>query len=190
MIYLELFWIFFKIGLFTFGGGYAMIPMIQDEVVSKGWMSGNQLVNFIAVSESTPGPFAINVSTYVGVETGGLLGAFCSTLGVVMPSFIIILIIAKFMKAFRKSLAVRGCMTGLKPCVVGLLAASALSIGITVFFGETINLQNIITYSFITSAIIFLGMTGLIFIKKISPILIIVLSAVLGIAFGYLEALF
>ena len=87
MIYLELLWTFFKIGLFTFGGGYAMLPLIQEEVISHGWMTDEQIINFIAVSESTPGPFAINIATYIGTEMGngfwgGLLGAFCATLGV------------------------------------------------------------------------------------------------------------
>ena len=96
MIYLELIWAFFKIGAFTFGGGYAMIPLIQSEVTSRGWMSTEEILNFIAVSESTPGPFAINMATYIGTETAGFWGAVCATGAVVLPSFIIILIIAKF----------------------------------------------------------------------------------------------
>ena len=94
MLYLELFLTFFKIGLFTIGGGYAMLPLIQADVQAKGWMTAEELVNFIAVSESTPGPFAVNVSTYVGAELAGLPGAFCATLGVVLPSFLIILLVA------------------------------------------------------------------------------------------------
>ena len=89
----ELFVTFFQIGLFTFGGGYAMIPMIQDAVMRKGWMTEQELIDFIAVSESTPGPFAINIATYVGAETQGILGSVCATFGVVLPSFVIILII-------------------------------------------------------------------------------------------------
>ena len=103
MIFLTLFLTFFKIGLFTFGGGYAMLPLIQEEVIAHDWMSMEQLVNFVAVSESTPGPFAINIATYVGTETGGLLGAFCATLGVVMPSFTVILIVAQFYEKFKES---------------------------------------------------------------------------------------
>ena len=96
MIYLEIFLIFFKIGAFTFGGGYAMLPLIQQEMLSHGWMDMEQLVNFVAVSESTPGPLAVNLSTYVGAETAGLLGAFCAHLGVVLPYFVIIMLVAKF----------------------------------------------------------------------------------------------
>ena len=110
MLYLELFLTFFKIGLFTIGGGYAMLPLIQADVQAKGWMTAEELVNFIAVSESTPGPFAVNVSTYVGAELAGLPGAFCATLGVVLPSFLIILLVARFYAAFRSSAIVSGAI--------------------------------------------------------------------------------
>ena len=95
MIYLELFLTFFKIGAFTFGGGYAMLPLMQEAVLQKGWLTLEEVVNFIAVSESTPGPFAINMATYVGMmaEGAGILGSVCATLGIVLPSFIIILLI-------------------------------------------------------------------------------------------------
>ena len=133
MIYLELFLIFFKIGAFTFGGGYAMLPLIQQEVLSQGWMDLEQLVNFIAVSESTPGPLAVNLSTYIGAETAGLLGSFCATVGVVLPSFVIILLVAKFYQAFQTNTLVKGCMNGLRPTVVGMIGASLLSVGASAF---------------------------------------------------------
>ena len=101
MIFLELFLTFFKIGLFTFGGGYAMLPFIQEAVVTNKWMPEEEIVNFIAVSESTPGPFAVNISTYVGAEMGGFLGSVCATLGVVLPSFIVILIVSRIYDAFK-----------------------------------------------------------------------------------------
>ena len=94
MIYLKLLWTFFKIGLFTIGGGYAMIPMIKSEVVAVGWLTESELLDFMAISESTPGPFAVNVATFVGFNEAGVLGALCSTLGVILPSFIIILIVS------------------------------------------------------------------------------------------------
>ena len=95
MILLHLFLTFFKIGLFTIGGGYAMIPLIQEEVLQNHWLSFTDLIDFIAVSESTPGPFAVNIATYIGAETVGILGAVCATAGVVLPSFLIILLVAK-----------------------------------------------------------------------------------------------
>ena len=118
-----LFLTFLKIGAFTFGGGYAMLPLIQAEVVRHGWMSLEELVNFVAVSESTPGPFAINISTYVGTSTAGIPGALCATLGVSLPSIIVILIVARVYDKFRRSRIVEGCLGGLRPATVGLIAA-------------------------------------------------------------------
>lgn len=184
MIYLDLFWTFFKIGAFTFGGGYAMLPLIQAEVEAHGWMSISELINFVAVSESTPGPFAVNVSTYVGAETGGIFGAFCATLGVVLPSFLIILIVAKCFAKFKSSKAVQGCMSGLKPAVIGLIGSAVISVGQTVFFPEGFSMPSGIDFSFISSAVIFILMLVLA-LKKKHPILIIVLSAALGIASGF-----
>ena len=108
MIYLDLLWTFFKIGLFTIGGGQAMIPMIMTNVVNKGWMEYDALVDFIAISESTPGPFAINIATYSGMVAAegaggiGVIGAMCATLGVVLPSLIIIMLIVKIFTEFMK----------------------------------------------------------------------------------------
>lgn len=181
MIFLELFWTFFRIGLFTFGGGYAMLPLIQQEVQAHGWMSIEDLVNFVAVSESTPGPFAVNVSTYVGSEMGGVLGAFCSTLGVVLPSFVIILVVARCYERFRTSRVVTGLMRGLKPAVIGLIGSAIVSVGQTVFFPQGLALGA----AFWCSLVIFAGMAVLAF-RKVHPIAIIALSACLGILAGYL----
>ena len=184
MIYLQLFLTFLKIGAFTFGGGYAMLPLVQSEVISHGWMEEADIVNFIAVSESTPGPFAVNMSTFVGMTTGGIFGALCATVGVVLPSFIIILIVAKCFDKFKNSKAVSGCMTGLKPAVVGLIAAAVLSVGKTVFFYEGLSVSALTSINFIAAAVIFAVMTVLAF-KKVHPIIIICISAAAGIIFGY-----
>lgn len=185
MIYIELFLTLFKIGAFTFGGGYAMLPLIQKEVVSHGWLTEQEVLNFIAVSESTPGPFAINMSTYVGQTMGGFFGAFCATLGVVLPSFIIILLVAKFFEAFKTSRVVKGCMSGLRPAVIGLIGSAIVSTGVKVFFPVGISWQVLTTVPFISAVIIFAAALILAF-KKVHPVLIIVMSAVLGIAVGYL----
>ena len=178
MIYLELFLIFFKIGAFTFGGGYAMLPLIQQEVLSQGWMDLEQLVNFIAVSESTPGPLAVNLSTYIGAETGGLLGSFCATVGVVLPSFVIILLVAKFYQAFQTNTLVKGCMNGLRPTVVGMIGASLLSVGASAFPAAGGVMQWVL-------AAVLLAAILVAHWKKVHPILLIVGSAVVGIAAGY-----
>ena len=185
MIYLELFWTFFLIGAFTFGGGYAMLPLIQIEVVNKGWLANEAVVNFVAVSESTPGPFAINMATYVGSEMGGVLGAACATLGVILPSFIIILIVARFYDKYRNSTIVKGIMTGLKPAVVGLIAGAILSVAMGVFFPAGLSLAPLQTPAFYISAGIFLVMLVLA-LKKVHPIILILLSAAAGITVGYL----
>ena len=184
MIYLTLLLTFMKIGAFTFGGGYAMIPLIQEEVLAHGWMTLEELINFIAVSESTPGVFAVNISTYIGMETAGFFGAFCSTLGVVLPSFLIILIVAHCYEKFKESRLVKGCMSGLKPAVVGLIATAVLSTALQVFFPAGVSLEAVTTGSFLVSAAIF-GVMLHLALKKKSPILIIVISAVCGIIAGY-----
>ncbi|MBE5752622.1 MAG: chromate transporter [Clostridiales bacterium] len=192
MIYLTLFWTFFKIGLFTFGGGYAMIPLIQDAVFTNNWITGEEFINFIAVSESTPGPFAINMATYVGSQVAGadgvfagILGAGCATLGVVTPSFVIILLVAKCFDKFRNHKIVAGCMKGLKPAVVGLIAAAMLSIGKTVLFPNGFSWEVFTNAPIYLSLAIFAIMTVLAF-KKTHPIVIVCISAVIGITVGLL----
>ena len=158
MIYLELFWTFFKIGAFTFGGGYAMLPLIQAEVESHGWMAS--------------------------AELAGIPGGIFATLGVVLPSFLIILLVARCFEAFRNSRVVSGCMAGLKPAVIGLIGTAVLSVGKTVFFPQGFSTGVLGGMSFYISLAIFLLMTVLAF-KKVHPILLICLSAVIGICAGY-----
>lgn len=197
MILLELFFTFFKIGLFTFGGGYAMIPLIQSEVLGKGWLAEESLINFIAVAESTPGPFAINIATYVGSEKGGellgmgffgsILGSACATLGVVLPSFLIILLVAKFYLKFKTNRYIAGAMTGLRPAAIALIMSAVVSMALAVFVPQGF----VFNYEFITSVIIFgIMLTLMLCIKKIHPILLICLSAGLGVAAGYAQQLF
>ena len=185
MIYLDLFWTFFKIGLFTFGGGYAMLPLIQAEVAAHGWLETETLLTFVAVSESTPGAFAVNISTYIGSELGGVPGAACATLGVALPSFIIILIVARCFERFRTSRVVSGVMTGLKPAVIGLIGSAILTMGRTVLFPRGVTAALFASASFWVTAGIFLLVAVLAF-RKVHPILLICLSAAIGVAAGYL----
>lgn len=187
-IYLELFLTFFKIGLFTFGGGYAMISLVKESCLTKGWLTEGELLNFIAICESTPGPIAINMATFVGSSQAGILGSLVATLGVVLPSFIIILIIAMVLHNLLKIKAVNSFIEGIKPCIVGLISATF----ITLFLSTIFNISKIETLEFnfnYFGLIIF----GIVFIasfiykkivkKAISPILLILLSGVLGIIF-------
>ena len=185
MIFLELFWTFLKVGAFTFGGGYAMLPLIQEEVLAHGWLSSAQIVDFIAVSESTPGPFAINIATYVGSQVGGVFGAVCATFGVVLPSFVIILFVAKCFDRFKNSRIVKGCMSGLKPSVIGLIGAAALSVAATVFAPTGWAFSVFTTLSFWVSLVIF-GVCLVLALRKTHPILIICLAAGLGLCAGFL----
>ena len=185
MIYLKLLWTFFKIGAFTFGGGYAMLPLVESEVVAHGWMNEQDIINFIAVSESTPGSFAVNVATYVGEEVAGVAGSVCATLGVVLPSFIIILIIAGCYQRFKNSRVVNGCMSGLKPAVVGLIGASVISVGMEIFIpdGLTVEVFKLVG-TYVSMGILVLAL--ILSFKKVHPVIIIVISAILGIAAGYI----
>lgn len=177
---------FFKIGLFTFGGGYAMIPFITQTVEAHNWMSIEELINFIAISESTPGTFAINISTYVGLKVGGFLGAVIASLSVVLPCFIIILIIARIYIKFKESTVVKGLLFGLTATVVGLIAATVLEVGQAIFFPNGLSADVFSTPAFYVSLFIFLLCTFLLMIKKINPIIIIGISAGLGVVAGYL----
>ena len=187
MIYLDLFWTFFKIGLFTIGGGQAMIPMIMTNVVDKGWMPYESLVDFIAISESTPGPFAINIATYTGIETAGICGAMCATLGVVLPSVIIILLIAKIFTQFMKKRAVKEVFLGVGATVTGLLASVWLSLFLTIIFGISIANYSVVGnfapdwMSLVIFGVVFPISFVKIKGKKFPPILIVVICALLGL---------
>ena len=187
MILLELFYVFFFIGLLTIGGGYAMIPMIKDEVVTRGWMTMEELLNFFAIAESTPGPFAVNTATMVGFSQAGIVGAIVATLSVVLPLFIIILIIAKYITNFLKYKQVKWALDGVKPIVVGLIVGVVLNLiandvlGLTTvldLFNKSLVIETIDYMSLIIMIAMFLLKMKF---KKLSPIFMIIISAVLGI---------
>ncbi len=186
-------WTFFKIGLFTIGGGYAMIPMIEEQAISYGWITELQLLDFLAVSESTPGPFAVNMATFIGFSQGGVIGAVLTTFAVIAPSFIIILIVAKFLKSFSDNKTVIGILSGIKPVVVGLLIGVVLSL---VYRGVTTDGFDINNFSFkqIDFRVVIIFVIVLVIskiFKKINPIFLIVISGALGyLLYGLLGFLF
>ena len=176
---LKLFLKFLKIGAFTFGGGYAMIPLIRREIaLREGWIEDKDILDILAVSESTPGPIAVNTATFVGYRVAGPLGAACATVGVVLPSFVIILLVAKFYQAFQTNTLVKGCMNGLRPTVVGMIGASLLSVGASAFPAAGGVMQWVL-------AAVLLAAILVAHWKKVHPILLIVGSAVVGIVAGY-----
>ena len=142
-IYLILFLEFFMIGLFTIGGGYAMIPLVRELVLKYNWMSETEFYNFLGVCESTPGPIAINMATYVGSTQGGLLGSIVSTLGVVLPSFIIIILVASILKKVIKNKYFQAFLNGVKPVVIALIFGTGLMLVI-----KCIGFININEFSF------------------------------------------
>ena len=171
MIYLQLFISFFKIGLFGFGGGYAIISLIQHEIESYGWMTQQEFVDMVAISQMTPGPIGINSATYVGyTATGSVLGSVIATFALILPSLIIMLSICKIYVKMKDNIYVATTLKGLRYVVIGLIAAAALSL---------MNGSNFIDYwSYLLFATVFLG--TLLF--KLNPILLITLSGIAGYA--------
>ena len=184
MILLELFLIFLKVGAVSFGGGYAMISLIREEVLLRGWLTESELLNLIAVAESTPGPIAVNMATFVGSEKGGILGSLLATLGVVLPSFIIILLIAAVIRSFLRLGAVKAFLSGLRPVVVGLILATAVTLLLGTLFGIkrladpiSVDLPGVLILALLISvSLLWKRLRG----KKPSPIVMILLSAGLG----------
>lgn len=212
MIYLQLFFSFLMIGTVSFGGGYGMISLIREIVLSYGWLSEEEFLNFIAVSESTPGPLAVNMATFIGSSQGGILGSFFATLGVVMPSFFIILLIAALLKNFMKYAGVQAFLSGIRPCVVAMILSTAVTMGLGTLFsvrsvddiGSLLNLglssEAVSPYSSATGSLSsgavvpdYKGIFIFVFLivlhvlwkhfrkKTISPILMLLLSAGLGV---------
>lgn len=198
MIYLQLFWTFFKIGLFTIGGGQAMIPMISQEVVEKGWLTLDEVQSFIAISESTPGPFAVNIATYTGVsvlQSAGvgesILGAICATFGVVLPSLVIITLIALAFSNFIKKPAVQSVFVYVRSTVTGLLIAVFVGFVLSTLFGISSVLSHEPVQFDVIGTCLFALLFGLSLIrikgKTLQPIWLIIISAVIGtLCYGFI----
>ena len=191
MMLLRLFWEFFKIGLFAVGGGMATIPFLYDLSDRTGWFTHAQLADMIAISESTPGPIGVNMATYVGFTTGGIPGAIIATLGLVAPSIIVILIIARVLEAFRQNKYVDAVFYGLRPCSVGLIAAAGmLVVKIAMFnfdlYGQTGALADLFNFRALALAAALVVLTRFVKItKKLHPVVFIAASAAVGIIFSF-----
>ena len=188
MIYLYLFIEFFKIGLFTFGGGYAMIPLVREVVISYGWMTEETFSNFIGVCESTPGPIAINMATYVGSTTGGIFGSVVATLGIVLPSMIIIILVATLLKTLTTNVHFTNALSGIKPVVLGLIFSTGL-----ILLVKAIGYKSLTSFDFDWKSFLILGIITLLYIlyqkifkKKPNTILLILVSAALGIVISFI----
>ncbi len=191
MIFLRLFWEFFKAGLFAVGGGMATLPFLYDISDKTGWFTHAQLADMIAVSESTPGPIGINMATYVGFTTAGIPGALCATIGIITPSIIVILLISKALEKFRQNKYVDAAFYALRPCSVALIAAAGfLVLKITLFNVDSFSMGDSIISFFnwkaIALATVIFALTQCIEkTKKLHPIVFIAFSAVVGIVFSF-----
>lgn len=205
MIYLTLFWEYFKVGLFTIGGGYAMLPLVTQIVTAHGWLTEQQLIEFVGVAESTPGPFAINLATFVGSTVGsatslgvwgGFLGSLTATIAVVLPSLIIIIAVTALFDKFQSSKVVRGALKGIRPVVVGLILSALFAIAAKVVLPQ-FSFKNIFAeggsskFNWVSLLLIvaFFALSQIkVKGKKIHPIWLILLSAAVGVvlfgAFG------
>ena len=179
MLYLQLFYTFFKIGLFGFGGGYAMLSLIQGEVVTRyGWLTAQEFTDIVAISQMTPGPIGINSATYVGyLATGSVWGSVIATSAVVLPSFILMLTISRFFLKYQHHPVVVSIFAGLRPAVVGLLAAAALVLMTVDNFGSPS--EN--TYQFVISCVLFLLAFIATYRFKANPILLIIICGLVGL---------
>ena len=190
-LYLRLFWEFFKTGLFAVGGGMATLPFLYDMSAKTGWFTAAQLADMVAVSESTPGPIGVNMATYVGFTTGGVPGALIATLGLVTPSIVVMLLIARVLQKFRQNPYVDAAFYGLRPCSVGLIAAAGLLVvKIALFdfdlFRQTGAVLDLLRPKALLLAAVLLVLTrGVKKVKDLHPIVFILGSALVGVLLSF-----
>ncbi len=179
MIYLQLIWTFFRIGMLGFGGGYVIIPLLSSEITRNQWLSAQEFADIVAVSQMTPGPIGINAATFIGIRTAGFIGGLSATIGMILPSLILVVITAHMMSKFKESSVVQSILKGIRPAVIGLIAfAVVFFASMSVFSGSftegsfSVNIRGLIIFSVI-----------LVLTRKwnIHPILAILISAVLGL---------
>ena len=188
MICLQLFFTFLKVGAFTFGGGYAMLSLIGDSVLSYGWMTQEELLNFVGVETVIPGPIAVNMATFIGYEQAGFWGALLATVGVVLPSFLVILIIAALIRNLLKYPPVKAFIAGMRPALGGLITSVAATMALTVFFGiDTVKAQAV-TFSWQTlpvlAAVILIPLLWKRCRKQeFSSVWLVLISGILGMIF-------
>lgn len=182
MIYLDLFLGFLKVGLFSFGGAYGAIPVIREVVMANGWVTEEKFAYLVAISESTPGPIMVNTATYIGNEVGGILGSALATFTVCLPAFIIILLLSMILKNFLKNQYVQAVLDGIKPCIIGIIVATGLDMIVKNAFANGLSIPKN-WQSFVIMAVVIVAMIIYQKVKKknISPIMLILVSAISGI---------
>jgi len=188
LTYIEILLSFIKIGLFSFGGGYAMIPLIQKEIENHGWLTSNQFVDIISIAEMTPGPIAVNSATFVGYKVAGIFGGIIATIGVAMPSFILVLLVSKYFFKFQEHSLNKMIFYGIRPVITGLIFSASIFVAQTAFFNEGITMNNLISTLEYTNniidfkSILIFALTIISITRfKLNPILTIAGSGILGI---------
>ena len=186
MIFLQLFYEFFKTGLFAVGGGLATLPFLEDISQRTGWFTSAQLADMLAISESTPGPIGVNMATYVGFETAGILGALCATVGLVMPSVILIILVSKVLEKFRTNTYVEAAFYGLRPASVAMVASAGIGVAMTTLLNLTASGFAVLRWRELVLAAVILVLTNFVpKVKKFHPIVFIALAAAVGIIFKF-----
>ena len=186
MIFLQLFYEFFKTGLFAVGGGLATLPFLEDISQRTGWFTSAQLADMLAISESTPGPIGVNMATYVGFETAGILGSLCATVGLVMPSVILIILVSKVLEKFRTNTYVEAAFYGLRPASVAMVASAGIGVAMTTLLNLTASGLAVLRWRELVLAAVILVLTNFVpKVKKFHPIVFIALAAAVGIIFKF-----
>ena len=186
MIFLQLFYEFFKTGLFAVGGGLATLPFLEDISQRTGWFTSAQLADMLAISESTPGPIGVNMATYVGFETAGILGSLCATVGLVTPSVIIIVLVSKVLEKFRTNTYVEAAFYGLSPASLAMVASAGIGVAMTTLLNLTASGFAVLRWRELVLAAVILVLTNFVpKVKKFHPIVFIALAAAVGIIFKF-----
>ena len=186
MILLKLFWAFLQVGLFTFGGGYAMLPLVQQQVLDGGWMSADEFTDLLAISQMTPGPIAINTATFVGLKTAGIGGAFVATFSFILPSVVVISVLAYLYRRYSELPVIQNVLMGIRPAAAGLILAAAVGILGTALFGAELAQVSVADVNVIA---LVMTAAGVVVLRIFKPPIIIIIAAC-GVAGGVLYTIF
>ena len=185
MIYLQLFLSFLQIGLFSFGGGYASLPLIQEQVVTQHqWLTMSEFTDLITISQMTPGPIAVNSATFVGIKIAGIGGALCATAGCILPSCIIVTLLAKLYFKYRNLTVMSDVLSALRPAVVAMIAAAGVSVLVSAFWGERINIQATQWVLVAAFAVCFVLLRK----TKLNPVWVMVIAGVINTAYTLISS--
>jgi len=194
MIYLDLLFTFFKIGLFSFGGGYGMIPLIEREIISNGWLTCQEFVNIISISEMTPGPIAINIATFIGYRIKGVPGGIIATAGVVLPSLILILVISHYLTKYGDNRIIKEIIRWIRPVVLALIIQATIFVAMNTFFKERLNMEILLETGFMNylietlnpyTIIITIASLAALLLTRVHPIFVILAGGSAGVILYY-----